>query len=88
MPSLHPPFKSYAWAIILPLFVGPLGLLYSSLLGGLVMGVLTLVCFLLQGRISSVPLGFVWVLCVYWGSIAVTRYNLSLWRQMMGRAGS
>ena len=64
--------KSSAVAVILTLFFGPLGLLYSSVIGGIVMVILGAI-------IGVVTLGFglivVWPACIVWAIVAVNIAN-------------
>jgi len=59
--------KSVALAFILTLLFGPLGMLYSTVLGALVMLVVTSVAgFLTLG----LALFITWPICVLWGCLA------------------
>ena len=66
------PFKSVAGALLFTVILGPVGLLYSTVWGGVVMILLGLVV------ISSkliVPIIFVWVISCIWTAAAVNKYN-------------
>lgn len=64
--------KSVGVAFILAFFFGPLGLLYASVTGGIVM-------FILGAIISIVTLGFglilVWIICIIWAVVAANNAN-------------
>lgn len=66
--------KSMGLAIILALFFGPLGLLYSSVTGGIIM-------LVVSGIIAFFTLGFglllTFPICVIWAAIAVNDANKS-----------
>ena len=64
--------KSMAVAILLALFFGPLGMLYSTVMGGVIMIVISLV-------VGIFTLGFglfiTWPICVIWAAVATNSYN-------------
>jgi hypothetical protein len=64
--------KSVGVAFILAFFFGPLGLLYASVTGGIVMIILGVI-------ISIVTLGFglivVWIVCIIWAIVAANSAN-------------
>lgn len=66
------PTKSMGISIILTIILGPLGMLYSTILGGVIMSILFVV-------IGIVTLGFglivLWPICVIWGALATNAYN-------------
>lgn len=59
--------KSVALAFILTLLFGPLGMLYSTVLGALVMLVIAAV---VGGITFGVGLFVVWPICILWGCVA------------------
>ena len=64
--------KSMAVAIILTILFGPLGMLYSTIMGGVIMlGVSLLVAFFTLGF----GLAITWPICVIWAAIATNSYN-------------
>ena len=64
--------KSMVIALLLTFFFGPLGLLYASITGGLVMIALTVVVFVISfGLLTLVT----WPVCMIWAAIAVSGYN-------------
>lgn len=69
--AVAPP-KSVGLALVLTFLFGPLGLLYSSVVGGIVMFIITVVA-------ASVTFGvsvFVtWPICMIWGAIAASNAN-------------
>jgi len=64
--------KSVAVAFVLTFLFGPLGLLYSSVIGGIVM-------ILLGGFVGFITLGFgllfVWPVCIIWAVVAANMTN-------------
>jgi hypothetical protein len=66
------PQKSLTVAFLLTFFFGPFGLLYSSLLGGLLMIPITLVVSLITFGLGDVLL---WPVCIIWGLAAAASYN-------------
>lgn len=64
--------KSMLVAILLAFFFGPLGLLYATIAGGLIMIVISII-------IGILTLGFgfaaTWPICVIWAAIAVSAGN-------------
>jgi hypothetical protein len=74
-PSPPPGRKSVGLAVALALLLGPLGLFYASVSGGL----FTLFLAIVVG-IGTVGLGLipVWILCVAWAYVAVQQHNEAL----------
>lgn len=66
------PLKSLAGALLFTVFLGPIGLLYASSLGGIVMLV---IAFIVACSKFFVPFALVWLGCSVWGVLAVNRYN-------------
>jgi hypothetical protein len=71
--------KSVGVAVLLAIFFGPLGMLYSTIVGAIVMFFVTLVV-----GIISLGLGLIlcWPVCVVWAALAAQSHN----RKMMGLA--
>ena len=69
------PTKSMGVSIILTVLLGPLGMLYSTIWGGIIMGVLSLVVGL-----STLGLGLIitWPICIIWAAVATSSYNNKL----------
>ena len=69
------PAKSAGVAILLPVLFGPLGLLYSTVMGAIVMFVVNIV-------IAMVTMGFglilTWPICGIWAFVAVKSHNKKL----------
>ncbi len=69
------PTKSIGLSILLTFLFGPLGMLYSTIVGGIIMFIVSIIVFILT-------LGFgiliTWPICVIWGAIAVDIYNKKL----------
>lgn len=64
--------KSMGIAIILAVLLGPLGLFYSTIIGGIVMAIVSLV-------VGFLTVGFglllTWPICVLWAAVAVGMHN-------------
>jgi hypothetical protein len=66
------PFKSVAGALLFSVLLGPVGLLYGSVLGGAVMMIL---CFSsLNSKLYGAAVIF-WLASCIWSVAAVNRYN-------------
>lgn len=66
------PLKSVAGALLFSIFLGPVGLLYSSVWGGVLMIVLG---FIVVSAKFIVPIILVWLISCIWSASAVNRYN-------------
>jgi len=66
------PLKSVAGALLFCVFLGPVGLLYASSLGGIIMIVLG---FIVVCSKYMVPIVMMWLVTCIWGVLAVNRYN-------------
>lgn len=71
---VRPP-KSVGVAIVLAVFFGPLGMLYSTVPGALVMIFVTLFFGILTAGISAF---ITWPICVIWAALAADTYNRGL----------
>lgn len=69
------PFKSVACALIFCVLLGPVGLLYSSVRGGIIMIILG---FIVVSSKLMVPIIIVWLISCIWAAAAVNRFNASL----------
>lgn len=72
------PLKNVAGALLFTVFLGPIGLLYASAMGGIVMIILG---FIVACTKYVVPLAMVWVISCIWSVLAVNRYNHRLIRR-------
>jgi len=75
------PTKSVGLSMILTILFGPLGMFYSTIWGGIVMGIVHL--FILVFAIFTFGLGYIlffftWPICVLWGALAASSYNKKL----------
>lgn len=72
------PTKSVGTSLILTILFGPLGLLYSTTWGGIIMIVLSLI-------VGFVTLGFglliTWPVSIIWGALAVSNANKKIMNQ-------
>ncbi len=67
--------KSMALALVLSFFFGPLGLLYSTVTGGIVMLILAVVVGIMT---LGLALLFVVPACMIWAAVATNKYNAGL----------
>ena len=72
--------KNVGVAIILAVLFGPLGLLYSSVLGGVLLFLISLV---LVPITLGLAIPVIWVLCILDAILASVSHNSKLRRQMM-----
>ena len=67
--------KSMGITILLTIFFGPLGMLYSTVTGAIVMIIVNVI-------VAIITLGFglfiTWPVCIIWAAIATNKYNKSL----------
>ena len=66
------PFKSVAVALLFCVFLGPVGVLYSSVVGGVVMIVVGI--FVLRAKLLG-PVILLWLISCVWGVAAANWYN-------------
>lgn len=71
--------KSVGIAIILSFLFGPLGMLYSTILGGIIMFIISIIV-----AIFTLGIGLIvtWPICIIWAAIAASMHNRKL---MKGR---
>lgn len=69
------PVKSIGVSLLLTFFFGPLGMLYSTIWGGIIMIVISFF-------VGLISLGFglvlTWPICMIWGAVAANSYNKKL----------
>ena len=67
--------KSMGITILLTIFFGPLGMLYSTVTGAIVMIIVNII-------VAIITLGFglfiTWPVCIIWAAVATNKYNKSL----------
>lgn len=71
-PQIQLPYKSVAAALIFCVLLGPVGLLYSTFWGGLLMIIIGLV---VCSNKLFFPILLLWILCCIWSVGAVENYN-------------
>jgi len=64
--------KSVGISLILTILFGPLGMLYSTIWGGIIMIIVSVILSLITAGFS---LFITWPICVIWGAIAVSSAN-------------
>lgn len=72
---LVPPFKSVSTALLFTVFLGPVGLLYSSFWGGFLM---IFVSMVVVSSKLPLPIFLAWAICNIWGVGAVESHNRRL----------
>lgn len=80
-PTVFAPFRSPFIALITGIFFGPIGLLYSSFVGSIVMFLLFLLMLAASQVLSIFWLILLWIVCIYWNVQSTHRYNQRLFRQ-------
>ena len=71
--------KSVGLSLILTFFFGPLGMLYSTITGGIIMFIVNLI-FLPVTLVFGIIL--TWPIQIIWGVIAVNRHNSKIGNQI------
>ncbi|WP_446745176.1 hypothetical protein [Silvibacterium acidisoli] len=72
------PTKSILLSLVLTFFFGPLGMLYSTIWGAIVMAVLSIPAFIITlGHAAFL----IWPVSMVWGAWAAHRYNERLLRR-------
>lgn len=79
-PPVHLPFKSVAGALLFSAILGPVGVLYASTVGGLVL--ISLGFIVLSAKLF-VPILLVWVGSCIWSVVATNRYNKKIVKAMI-----
>jgi len=64
--------KSVGVALLLTFFFGPLGLFYSSVVGGIVMLIVTIFAAAFTFGVSVLV---TWPICMIWGAVAASNAN-------------
>jgi hypothetical protein len=75
MQKRYLPFKSIAGALWLSVILGPIGLLYSSIIGGILLTAIALTAFKFNFLFDLL---LVWICSCVWGVWAANRYNRNL----------
>lgn len=66
------PLKSVAVALLFSVFFGPVGLLYASVLGGVLLIVLSIIVL---SNHFFILMSFIWLVSCVWSVVAANRYN-------------
>ncbi|MCG3119873.1 MAG: hypothetical protein ALAOOOJD_02410 [bacterium] len=66
------PVKSIGVSLLLTFFFGPLGMLYSTIWGGIIMLIVSIILGLITLGLS---LFLTWPICMIWGAVAANSYN-------------
>nr|VFJ66140.1 MAG: hypothetical protein BECKDK2373B_GA0170837_11613 [Candidatus Kentron sp. DK] len=67
--------KNMGISLILTILFGPLGMLYSTIPGGIIMMILSLIVGILT---AGAGLPITWLISIIWGAMAVSRWNKNL----------
>ena len=70
--------KSVGIAIILTVLLGPLGMFYSTVVGGIIM---TIVSFLVAIFTFGIGLLITWPICIIWAAVAVKKHGIKTIQQ-------
>lgn len=76
------PYKSSACALLLSAVLGPIGLLYASFWGGVIM--IPLGLLVISSRLPF-PILFLWIICCVLSVRMVNNYNAALMQQYLQR---
>ncbi len=76
--------KSVGLAFLLAFLFGPLGMLYATVAGALIMICVSLVAAVLSVFLFGIPLFFTWIACIVWACIAAGNHNTNLQRRAAG----
>lgn len=80
---VNAPMKSVGVSVLLSIFFGGLGLLYSTVKGGVIMTIVELINFILCFfAIGIIFIPIIHLICVAWGATAVQKYNNELMERM------
>lgn len=77
------PTKSVGISLILTILFGPLGLLYSTAVGGLIMIVASIVLPSFTFGLVTLALLITWPISIIWGAVAVSFHNKKLLAQQL-----
>jgi hypothetical protein len=66
------PLKSVPTALLFCVFLGPVGMLYSTVIGGTIM---IMIGFIVACAKFFIPMAIVWLLSCIWGVAATNRFN-------------
>lgn len=69
------PTKSVGISILLTFLFGPLGMFYSTVVGAIIMMILSLIIGIFTLGIGLV---FTWPICIIWSAIAASSHNKKL----------
>lgn len=69
------PTKSVGISILLTVLFGPLGMLYSTVSGAVIMIIVSIVAAIFT---FGIGLLVTWPICVVWGAVAATSHNKKL----------
>lgn len=77
------PTKSVGISLILTILFGPLGMLYSTVWGGIIMTILSIPVALFTMLFGLI---IIWPICVIWGAMAVSSSNKRILAQVSQQA--
>ena len=70
--------KSVGLAVILTILFGPLGMLYSTVIGGVIMFVAAVFLAVITFFVGGLGALLTWPVCIIWGALAASSYNKNL----------
>jgi len=62
-------------SIILTVLFGPLGMLYSTIMGAIIMAVLSVIIAVFTAGLGLI---ITWPICIIWGAVATSSHNKKL----------
>lgn len=80
---ISPPYKSPAAALIFAIILGPLGVFYSTIIGGVVMTAFGLVAIGIVVKMHSpLPMATIWLVGLFWSMVSLHFYNRRLFNRL------
>ena len=79
MSKVYFPFKSAAVALLFSVLLGPVGLLYASVRGGLIMIILSIVIIINHYYFIAL---LIWLTCCVWSVSAVESHNKKMMKKV------
>lgn len=80
-PMMFYPFKSLFLAIFLAVILGPIGVVYSTFVGSIIMLIVTFIFVIIAPFTSYALVYLCWIICVYWTVFATNAYNKNIAEQ-------
>jgi hypothetical protein len=75
--GVTPPYKSLAGALLFSVFLGPVGLLYANVPGGIIFTLLVFVSISTKHSVAAIVF---WLISCVCSAVAVNRYNRNIYK--------